>query len=51
MITGGWSFVIAAYAVTLSGLAVLALVVALRARQWAKRARDLDAAKRGTPQP
>ncbi len=48
MISGGWSFVIAAYGVTLGGLAVLALVVALRARQWAKRARDLDA-KRSAP--
>jgi hypothetical protein len=43
MIAGGWNFVIAAYAVTLGGLAALALLVALRARQWAKRARELDA--------
>jgi hypothetical protein len=49
MIAGGWTFVIAAYAVTLGGLAVLALIVALRARQWAKRARKLDA-KRSAPQ-
>ncbi|MFZ2030647.1 MAG: hypothetical protein WAU68_10095 [Vitreimonas sp.] len=42
MIAGGWNFVIAAYAVTLGGLAVLALSVALRARTWAKRARELD---------
>ncbi|MBI3437594.1 MAG: heme exporter protein CcmD [Proteobacteria bacterium] len=43
MITGGWHFVVAAYAVTLGGLAVLAVTVALRARGWAKRARELDA--------
>ena len=43
MITGGWNFVIAAYAVTLGGLAVLAVTVALRARSWAKQAHDLDA--------
>jgi heme exporter protein CcmD len=49
MITGGWTFVIAAYGVTLGGLAVLAISVALRARSWAKRARELDA-KRGSPQ-
>ena len=48
MISGGWNFVIAAYAVTLGGLAVLALTVALRARGWAKRARELDA-KRSAP--
>lgn len=51
MISGGWPFVIAAYAVTLSGFAILALVVALRARQWAKRARELDATKKSAPQP
>lgn len=49
MISGGWNFVIAAYAVTLGGLAVLAVTVALRARAWSKRARELDA-KRGAPQ-
>ena len=43
MITGGWSFVIAAYAVTLGGLAVLAIAITLRARAWAKRADELDA--------
>jgi heme exporter protein CcmD len=42
MIAGGWNFVIAAYAVTLGGLAMLALSVVLRARTWAKRARELD---------
>lgn len=42
MISGGWNFVIAAYGVTLGGLAALAIVVALRARAWAKRARELD---------
>ena len=49
MITGGWVFVIAAYSVTLGGLLVLAVSVAMRARTWAKRARELDA-KRSTPQ-
>ena len=49
MIAGGWSFVIAAYAVTLGGLAALALAIAWRARRWAKEARSLDAAKRGAP--
>lgn len=49
MITSGWAFVIAAYCVTLGGLLVLAISVALRARTWAKRARELDA-KRSAPQ-
>ncbi len=48
MISGGWNFVIAAYAVTLGGLAVLAIVVMVRARAWAKRARELDV-KRSAP--
>jgi heme exporter protein CcmD len=48
MIHGGWPFVIAAYAVTLGGLLVLAISVAVRARTWAKRARELDA-KRAEP--
>ena len=43
MISGGWNFVIAAYVVTLGGLAVLAITVALRARAWARRAQELDA--------
>ena len=45
MIEGGWNFVIGAYAVTLSGLAVLALTVVLRARHWARQARELDREK------
>jgi heme exporter protein CcmD len=48
MISGGWNFVIAAYGVTLGALATLAIVVALRARAWAKRARELDM-KRAQP--
>lgn len=48
MIAGGWTFVIAAYGLTLGGLLVLAISVAVRARTWAKRARELDA-KRSTP--
>ena len=43
MISGGWNFVIAAYLVTLGGLAALAITIALRARAWAKRAKQLDA--------
>jgi len=42
MIAGGWTFVVAAYVVTLGGLAALAITVAVRARAWAKRARELD---------
>jgi hypothetical protein len=49
MISGGWTFVIAAYGVTLGGLAVLALVVAVRAREWAKRVREVET-KRSAPQ-
>ncbi len=48
MISGGWTFVIAAYVVTLGGLAVLAMAIALRARAWARRVRELDA-KRAPP--
>lgn len=42
MIEGGWSFVWTAYALTMGALALLALVVVLRLRHWAKRARELD---------
>jgi len=42
VIAGGWSFVIAAYAAAGVSLAALVIVVALRARHWAKRARELD---------
>jgi len=42
MIQGGWSYVDAAYAVTLTGLAALAAVVLLRLRHWAQKARALD---------
>ena len=42
MIVGGLSFVYAAYALTVSALAVLALVVLLRALHWARRARELE---------
>jgi hypothetical protein len=44
MIHGGWPFVNAAYAVTLTGLAVLAVIVVLRLRHWSKLARQLDKA-------
>jgi heme exporter protein D len=49
MIQGGWSYVWAAYAVTVSGLAALALIVTLQARRWAARARALEANKRAEP--
>lgn len=42
MIQGGWSYVEAAYAVTLTGLAALAVVVVLRLQHWAREARALD---------
>ncbi len=42
MITGGWSFVYAAYALTGGGLIVLAGIVLLRLRHWAKQAKSLD---------
>lgn len=42
MIEGGWSFIYAAYAITALGLGGLALTTFLRARAWARRARDLD---------
>lgn len=45
MIEGGWPFINAAYAVTVIGLGAGALVVFLRARHWAKRARDLEQKK------
>lgn len=41
MIEGGWSFVWAAYALTFSALSVLATVVVLRLRKWAREARKL----------
>ena len=42
MIEGGWSFVWTAYGLTLTAFAILALVVVLRLRHWARRARELD---------
>ncbi len=52
MIEGGWAYVYAAYAVTGLALAGAALVVALRARHWAKQARKLDTtANRPNPGP
>lgn len=42
MIEGGWNFVYPAYAVTLGALIVLAAVVVLRLRHWAKRAKELQ---------
>ena len=45
MIQGGWVFVTPAYVVTIGGLAVLALVAFVRARHWAKKARELESRK------
>lgn len=42
MIEGGWFYVYGAYGVTLAALLALVVVVALRARRWAKAARELD---------
>lgn len=42
MIESGWPFVWAAYAVSLGALAVLAIVVVVRALHWARAARELD---------
>jgi hypothetical protein len=44
MIHGGWSYVEAAYAVTFCGLFVLAAIVVVRLRYWARQARALEAA-------
>jgi heme exporter protein D len=46
MIEGGWPYIWGAYAATLLGIGVLALVIAARLRFWAKRARALDQDKR-----
>lgn len=42
MIADGLSYVTAAYVVALGGLGVLALVLIVRARAWAKRAAELE---------
>ena len=42
MISGGWAYVWPAYGVALGALLVLVGVVLLRARHWAKAARELD---------
>jgi heme exporter protein CcmD len=42
MIEGGWTFVWTAYALTVGALAGLALVVVLRLRHWADRAKQLE---------
>lgn len=43
MIDGGWPFVFAAYGVTILVLIGLVLNTVLRARVWARRARELEA--------
>jgi heme exporter protein CcmD len=42
MIAGGWSFIYAAYALTVLLLGGLAVIVLLRARHWSREARKLD---------
>ena len=42
MIDGGWSFIWAAYGLTLAALVVLTLIVALRLAHWSKRAREVE---------
>lgn len=42
MISGGWAYVWPAYGVSIAALVVLVVIVTLRARRWAKAARDLD---------
>ncbi len=42
MIEGGWSFVYAAYAVGGVALVGLTVIVVLRLRYWAKRAKGLN---------
>lgn len=42
MISGGWAYVWPAYGVTIVALIVLAAIVVLRTRRWARAARDLD---------
>lgn len=42
MIEGGWTFVIAAYVLTLCAIIGLVLSIGLSARRWAKEAKKLD---------
>lgn len=42
MIAGAWSYVEAAYAVTLIGLITLAAIVVTRFLHWSREARKLD---------
>lgn len=42
MIEGGLSFVWAAYALALTALAALTIVVVARLAHWSRRARDLE---------
>lgn len=42
MISGGWAYVWPAYGVSVAALLVLAVIVIVRARRWAKAARELD---------
>ncbi len=42
MIEGGWTYVWVAYALSLSALMALAIVVAWRLAHWAGRARSLE---------
>ncbi|MFO1016015.1 MAG: heme exporter protein CcmD [Hyphomonadaceae bacterium] len=42
MVEGGWNFIWPAYALTVLSLGGAALFVLLRARYWAKQAKQLD---------
>lgn len=45
MIEGGWTYIWAAYAVSLASLAALGFVIALRLTHWAKRAQAIEQRK------
>lgn len=42
MIEGGWSFVVAAYAITATALVALIAIILWRWAVWARRARELE---------
>ncbi len=42
MIEGGWAYIWSAYALALSALAIVTIVVIVRLAHWSKRARALE---------
>jgi hypothetical protein len=46
MIEGGWPYILASYAAMSVAFLALVVIVALRLRHWAERARSLDQLKR-----